>query len=975
MAQRLRPVLLALLFVSITTPVIAATTVTITPDRIYTGLGNREYFPRFATYLPRVLLVPAGQTVTLPADSTWDAIEVAGTLRVARDRDTVVRFTHLTILPGGTLDAGTASDPILANAWFIVRDVPMDVIRDPYQFGNGLINMGRQSRVGRVTTHLVEASGDIPSGATSIALQAPADWRVGDELFLPDTRQLYCGGLPSEKVRCLRRERRVFIASIAPGVITLSKPLDFAHNTIRDPQGVVVLKPRVVNLTRNIVVVSENPQGTRGHTMNLGAQASWDIRYNVLDGLGRTRNVLLDSATVDASGNVTRIGTNQVGRYPSHDHQVGSQPAGVFLGNVLHGTNVVKWGHAVHGTHDTRVESNVALDFPGAGLVTEDGPEVRNVFRRNFVAHSVGNDVAPTTNANNGCPGCEGAGLWFRGLRNVIDGNEGWNNAIGLNLITTAGARGQVPSAPGGAPDTAFDPRNAVPISIADNVTAANTLNGWEWWSTDLFPVVRLISANNNFAQAFAGQSENVNAFLQDAVLVCTNPASWSVAFGSNQAYVNFGYADGGRMAGCAEGVHNGGAADSFRLSNLTMQNRVNIQFGAGTPTSPNPVVFENVTHLPLPGYPKQYIVWGGGGIWEPGSALPYADGRRSNPAQGTRGHILNWQGTGRDYRLYNVQQQRSNPAIPSHLDGYWLCPEAGLTVGECWDRYGTAWGAGVVDEAAAVELEGLLNGIAEQGLDTPLGPPRYVITYPNMTAPAVVVNGGVRLYGLLTGDNTRARTTSVWVSVDGAPPLRVSRGLGQLFDEFSIRTTASSIGTHTVQTWREDAAGRILSESALSFSYFVTQTSEPPPPSPPPPSPTPPPSGEVLLSVGGVTSASSGSAAAAFDGSADTAWNAALPAWLQYELAAPAALKRYVLRAPSWHPAMNPAAWVLAGSQDGVTFDVLDTRTGEAFTEVPKAYEVNATTAYRFYRLTIASAAGGAFVQISDLQLFGVAP
>ena len=49
--------------------------------------------PRFLD-LPRVLVVPAGATVTAAADSTWDYIEVAGTLRVARDHDTVLRFTH-----------------------------------------------------------------------------------------------------------------------------------------------------------------------------------------------------------------------------------------------------------------------------------------------------------------------------------------------------------------------------------------------------------------------------------------------------------------------------------------------------------------------------------------------------------------------------------------------------------------------------------------------------------------------------------------------------------------------------------------------------------------------------------------------------------------------------------------------------------------------------------------------------------------
>ena len=88
-----------------------ASSVTITRDRIQL---HDEFIPRF-TNLPRVLIVPAGQTVTLPPDSTWDAIEVAGTLRVSRSHDTTCRFIHLVILPGGTLDAGTVEDPVLTQ--------------------------------------------------------------------------------------------------------------------------------------------------------------------------------------------------------------------------------------------------------------------------------------------------------------------------------------------------------------------------------------------------------------------------------------------------------------------------------------------------------------------------------------------------------------------------------------------------------------------------------------------------------------------------------------------------------------------------------------------------------------------------------------------------------------------------------------------------------------------------------------------
>src|SRR5215475_5193564 len=86
--------------------------ITVRADRIL--IGSPDFVPRYLD-LPQRLIVPPRATVTLPADSTWDYIEVAGTLRVDRNSDTVLRFTHLFVLPGGTLDVGTEADPIPAT--------------------------------------------------------------------------------------------------------------------------------------------------------------------------------------------------------------------------------------------------------------------------------------------------------------------------------------------------------------------------------------------------------------------------------------------------------------------------------------------------------------------------------------------------------------------------------------------------------------------------------------------------------------------------------------------------------------------------------------------------------------------------------------------------------------------------------------------------------------------------------------------
>ena len=803
-----------------------ASSVTITPDRIQL---HDEFIPRF-TNLPRVLIVPAGQTVTLPPDSTWDAIEVAGTLRVSRSHDTTCRFVHLVILPGGTLDAGRVDDPVLKQVEFIVRDVPVDTTRDPYQWGNGLLNFGHQSRVGRQVAQVwTELQVDAEAGATTLRFAVPEGWSVGDELLLPDLRQINGKRAP------IRRESPVTIEAIEGDVVTLSKPLDFEHRAITDPDGKVVVRPRVANLTRNIVIRSENPLGTPGHTLNAG-DATWDIRYNRLIGLGRTRAEKLDSTTANPdTGAILHVGTNQIARYASHDHHVGGHGGDhsahhgsrYFFGNVLEGAGPGKWGHVVHGTHDTHVEENIAVGFAGAGFVTEDGYEVRNVFRRNVASYTSGNGIDALGNlhlrSGRNCPGCEGSGFWFRGVHQTIDQNESWNNAIGINLFAMHQVAGmKVPREPGSSDQVTFDPGQAVPVTFSDNVALSNAETGHEQWGTARFSVVRVLAAHNGQAQVRAAQSR-INMWLQAPVLVAQGGLSYGIS--SSEAYVGSLEVDGGRIVGCGSALIRGGAHRVLHLRNLTLQCVTNINFtGVGFADES---IYENLTHRQYGSHPPRYMVLGRERPWQPGEKLAGLPARTWTPAQGTRHIVKNWQGTGRDYRLYEQQQLASAPAWPATgaygTDFY--CPEQGLTMGECWERYGLAYGGGTVSNGEAVALEGLVNGVAASGLDTPLGTPRAVLTTPNMMSAAKVRKGNrgvqVRLQIVLTGDPARANRVAV-VQIDDKRPMRCAERAGGLNGDASCDSDVTAEGQHTVRTWREDRSARKIPESELVFRYYV---------------------------------------------------------------------------------------------------------------------------------------------------------
>ena len=54
---------------------------------------------------------------------------------------------------------------------------------------------------------------------------------------------------------------------------------------------------------------------------------------------------------------------------------------------------------------------------------------------------------------------------------------------------------------------------------------------------------------------------------------------------------------------------------------------------------------------------------------------------------------------------------------------------------------------------------------------------------------------------------------------------------------------------------------------------------------------------------------------------------------WLQQEIEEPTVLNRYILVSGNDAPGRDPSAWTISGSNDGVTWDVIDERADEKFT------------------------------------------
>ena len=426
------------------------------------------------TWIPARLPAPAdivsvAHTVTYDS-TTGDAnvigIEADGVLRFSIGQTTRLRVGTLLVLPNGTLEIGTASGPVAASATaeIIIKDNALNTATDPDQYGTGLLSVdGTVTIHGAVkTSTFVRAASEPRAGHTTISLAQPvADWRVGDRIVLPDTRQV-----PAEHWfnpgYALQIEQRT-IQNISPDgkLITVSSPLSFDHRGARDADGTptvlsgsIALLPHVGNLTRNIIIRSENPSGTRGHTLYTH-RSKVAISYAQFQDLGRTRATSLNGST------------NHIGRYPLHIHQLWgpTNPANVgyqfvVLGNAVNDS--LKWPIAVHGSHYGLIKQNVVFggsQLTGAGIAVEDGTETENVFEENFVVYIRG-DINPresgprTTDGTT--PGSAAECFWAAGFNNRFINNvaASCRNAV-QQIVSGPGWKFIVPA----APYTARNPR------------------------------------------------------------------------------------------------------------------------------------------------------------------------------------------------------------------------------------------------------------------------------------------------------------------------------------------------------------------------------------------------------------------------------------------------------------------------------------------------------------------------------------
>ena len=386
-------------------------------------------------------------------------IKTGAGLRFRTDVTTKLMVGVLKIFEGGALTIGTEATPVAANvtAELIIRNRPLNPTTDPDQFGTGLLSVS-----GIVTMHgavksppFVRTAVEPRAGHTTLTLeQAAVGWRAGDRIFLPDTRQVHPDNWFNPNWPLQMEERTIQAISPDGKTLTLSAALAFDHRGARDANGTptvlangIKLLPHVGNLTRNVIIRSENPAGTRGHTLYT-LRSAVNIRYVQFQDLGRTKAEPLSPTT------------NHIGRYPVHIHQLWGpvNPANTgyqfqLIGNAI--ADSLKWPIAVHGSHFGLVKQNVIYggsQLTGAGIAVEDGSETENLFEENFVANIRGNinprESGPSTDPGS-TPGSAAECFWSNGFNNRFVNNvaSGCRNP-NQQIVSGPGWKFIVPAAP-----------------------------------------------------------------------------------------------------------------------------------------------------------------------------------------------------------------------------------------------------------------------------------------------------------------------------------------------------------------------------------------------------------------------------------------------------------------------------------------------------------------------------------------------
>jgi len=348
----------------------------------------------------------------------WGCGHVPGPLEWADIEHDVTQSLSITI---GTLYIAPGKKFSNTNGGIelVFSDVPM---RDVAQFDTGLICDGCDPTLkGTAKTAWTRTTTGLIAGAAFMEVQDCTGWKTSDRVIVGDSREARYS-----YTEAMRPQVRL-ISALFGCRITFDSPLAHEVPTARDHNQVVELTIPVGNLTRDYVIRSANPNGTRAHALFTGA-AHVDLQYVSFVDMGRTN---IDSIMNDA--------TNKIGRYSGcHFHHL-SAPGSRCVGVVVE--RAKKHGFVLHDTNAQIFRDNLCYDAYGACIYTETGDEEDNVIDHNLVILVSGGGRFSQGSFNANGPGGDGACFELWGMRNIVTRNVGMNCEIaGFEIWNTGKA-------------------------------------------------------------------------------------------------------------------------------------------------------------------------------------------------------------------------------------------------------------------------------------------------------------------------------------------------------------------------------------------------------------------------------------------------------------------------------------------------------------------------------------------------------
>jgi hypothetical protein len=790
-------------------------------------------------------------TYSTLSNARIDGLEINGSLVFSTAVNTRLLVANLTVMPSGTLQIGTAASPLprQIKAEIVIADKPLDLVLDPRQYGTGMIVLGTIDIHG---AQLVDTWSRLGAegfaGQTSLTVSGDvSNWLPGDTLVLPDSRQV-----PTSEVdHFLTGEippqwEEVTIDHVMGNRVYLHAALRFDHLGARNTLGQLEMLPHVAILNRNIVIRSENPNGTRGHTIYVD-RARVDIEYARFQDLGRTDAFEeLDSSTFDQFGEVTHVGTNQIGRYAVHFHHlVGPEnPTNTgyqfkFVGNTVDGSK--KWGVAVHDSSWGLIQANVIYNAQGAGIVTEDGTEIGNLFRGNITIRMQGTHEDGKYGTDEGDYGRGGSGFWFRAGGNYVFGNVAADSTYAgfvidgyfLTSFVLPNYRGAVKHIPGQGTQT----DQIIPGNFGNNEAYGMSAHGL--WAAFVLgdnlvetrQVTRVYNLRIWNVHHAAVVAYHTTGMVFNRLLVlgdqAANDRNDTGPYGMDlKAYENRDLViRNSRIEGMYFGLYaprNDGSQPGVErptiIQNSTLKNYINIIVSPADESRPSngntlvvrDVKFGLITNLPNGPSPAA-------------SVLPAANiymqfsVENANFTQPSVVRVYNYnQVPGDNFQVFYREQASSYilPQTDSSLlsgrgTGVIGSPMAGLTNFVNWINYGIAAAGGLLPTGASASRPEI-NGLVAAIQDPTLLVPRIVLVTPWQSA-NVIGNDPLRIRYNIIGALPAGAT--VYFSLDGGPVFTN-------FVDGGIYNVGA--GQHTLKAYIGDSLGRLWPGTTIVNRFFV---------------------------------------------------------------------------------------------------------------------------------------------------------